>query len=492
MTLPSYDPPTSHRPAPPAAGAEPPPERPRRAPAVTAAAVVLLLGGAGVAAGSWLAGGGTQPQDVLPADTLGVLSLDLDPSASQKLALMTLLDKFPDLGTEGDGDIRGHLLQPLLDETDTGLDYAADIRPWLGDRMAVAAVPDEGSEEGVLPVVVLAVTDPELMAENLEDARARTDFGFAVRDGFVLVTDSQDHADDLAAAEDVLADDADFAGDRRALGDDQVALAWADLSAVERIAAAQGAPPVAPGELFGGEHLTGRVILGVHAQDDALELVGLDFSVSDTGVPSSEPTSLVHGLPEDALAALSVSGVGERAVQAWAELERTGGAEALGVPPELGLDLPDDLRTLLGTDLAVAAFGDVDEPRFGARVATEEPGEAVRLLDVVLDDPQLGLPVVHDTVDGGYVVAGDEAALDLLARADGGLGDSEAFRAAVADPDEAGAIGYVDLAAVVEQLVDRGGETAEQAARFGAVEALGFSATSTDEGGRFVLRITTR
>jgi len=208
-------------------------------------------------------------------------------------------------------------------------------------------------------------------------------------------------------------------------------------------------------------------------------------------VPGSEPTRLAHGLPEDTLAVLSASGVGERAVQAWEELERTGALEGAGIPPELGLDLPDDLRTLLGTDLAVAAFGDLERPQFGARVVTDDPEGAARLLDVVIDDPQLGLPAVYDTVDGGYVVGSDDAALDLLS-GNGGLGDTPAFRSAVADAEEASAIGYVDLAAVIEQARDQGGETAEQAARFSALEALGLSGTSTDEGGRFVLRITTR
>jgi hypothetical protein len=79
-----------------------------------------------------------------------------------------------------------------------------------------------------------------------------------------------------------------------------------------------------------------------------------------------------------------------------------------------------------------------------------------------------------------------------MAADDGGLGDTDRFRAAVADPDDATLIGYVDLAAVVDRLGEEGGESAAKAQKFAAVDALGFSGTSTDEGSRFVLRITMR
>ena len=80
-----------------------------------------MLGGAGFAAASYLSGGGPQPQDVLPVDTIGFVALDLDPAAGQKIALMSLMEKFPALDMEGDGDFRGQLLEPLLGEARPGL-----------------------------------------------------------------------------------------------------------------------------------------------------------------------------------------------------------------------------------------------------------------------------------------------------------------------------------------------------------------------------------
>ncbi len=154
--------PPSDHPGTDASGWAPPPapqRRSRRGLVVGASvAGVLLLGGGGYAVAAYLSGGGAQPQDVLPDTTLGLVTLDLDPSAGQKMALASLLEKFPEVGTEGDEDLRRHLVEPLLDQTQTELDYATDVQPWLGDRMAVAVVPADDVEAGVVPVVVLAFT----------------------------------------------------------------------------------------------------------------------------------------------------------------------------------------------------------------------------------------------------------------------------------------------------------------------------------------------
>jgi hypothetical protein len=467
----------------------PEPRRSRRRLAIGAAvAGVVVLGGAGFAVAAYLSGGGTQPEDVLPADAIAFVKLDLDPSAGQKLALSSLLDKFPEIDIEGDSDVRADLVNSLLEESGTDLDYASDVQPWLGDRIGIAAVPSEGSDGGVAPVVALAVTDEGRMRAALTELQAGTGMGFAVRDDYVLVTDTQEHAEDFAATEDVLADDGDFAGDREALGGDQIALLWADLSEVQQLVQAS-VPDPSVGGMFGNQDLTGRVILGVHAQDDALELVGQAFSVSDFGVPDGEPTRLVQDLPEDTFAAVSVSELGDRAVAVWDEREASGQLAEVEQPlEELGLQLPDDLRTVLGTDLVVAAFGDLEGPTFGARVVTDDPEGAAGILDVLLSSADTGFAPVYSFGDRDYVVAVDGPTADALA-ADGGLGETEAFRAAVADPDEASAVGYVDLGRVIDQLIANGDQ---DAAKFAAVEALGFSASTTDEGGRIVLRITTR
>jgi hypothetical protein len=247
-----------------------------------------------------------------------------------------------------------------------------------------------------------------------------------------------------------------------------------------------------PTDLY-GDSFSGRLILGVHAQDDALEMIGLNFSVSDTGVPSTEPTRLMEGLPANTLAAVSASEIGERAVEYWDQLQQAGAFDG-GPDPfaELGLQLPDDLRAIFGTDLVVAFYGDVAAPSFGVRVVTDDGRRAAELVDSVLSDPEFGVPTRSAPVPDGYAFGTDDYSAQAVSADDGGLIGSEAYQAAVAEQENANGIGYVNLGAVIDQLVAQGGEAGEEAARFAAIEAVGFSSTTTDEGTRFVLRITTR
>jgi hypothetical protein len=176
----------------------------------------------------------------------------------------------------------------------------------------------------------------------------------------------------------------------------------------------------------------------------------------------------------------------------WEQVEESGALAGAEEPlAQLGLSLPDDLRKIFGTDIALAIFGDWENPSFGARVTTEEPRVAARLLDGVLSAPEFDLPAVYSDAEGGYAVAVDQATLDAMT-ADGSLGETRAFRTAVANPDEASAIGFVDLGSLIDQLAAQGGDSAEEAAKWKAVGALGVSAGTSDEGARFVLRITTR
>src|SRR6185503_3279771 len=68
---------------------------PRWVAAVTAVATVLAVTAAGAAFHSVVDGGGPQPEDVLPANAVAFVKLDLNPSAGQKLAVYQLASRFP-------------------------------------------------------------------------------------------------------------------------------------------------------------------------------------------------------------------------------------------------------------------------------------------------------------------------------------------------------------------------------------------------------------
>ena len=463
--------------------------RTRRRIAVGAAvAGTLMIGGAGFAVAAYLSGGGAQPEEVLPADTVAFVKLDLDPAMGQKTAVAGLLEKFPALG-DGPDDIRQDVVDQLLEFGDTELDYAEDVDPWLGDRMAAAVVRDDASDQGMTPVLVLAVDDQQAMADALRTIEEDVDFGYAVRDDFLLLAEDQETADRVAAEESRLSENDQYVGDRAALEGDQIAVAWADLSALEQLL----------GETFGadpslgmgmGAELSGRVVFGLHAEDDALELVGLDFTVSDAGPGPrpAEPTRLVQQLPEDTLFAFSASGVGDMVVDRWDEVEATGMVEPFQeMFPDL--ELPEDLRTVFGSDLLVTMGGDLDDPQVGLRAVTDDPERATGILEGLNYAFELGIPIAHGNVDDGYALATDTATARAVAGKNSGLGDSAAFRAAAPAADEATMVAYADLSAILDQFPE-GGEF--RRSDYDALHAFGITSTNTDEGTRMVLRITTR
>jgi hypothetical protein len=89
--------------------------------------------------------------------------------------------------------------------------------------------------------------------------------------------------------------------------------------------------------------------------------------------------------------------------------------------------------------------------------------------------------------DDGYALATDTATARALAGDNPGLGDSDAFRAAVPGVDDATAAGYLDLRALLRQFPDSGDF---RRGDYEALQALGVTSTPTDQGSRLVLRVT--
>jgi len=124
------------------------------------AIVLALVGGAGAfAAFRELSGGGTQPESVLPADSIAFAKIDFDPAAGQKVLALKFLNKLPKVGTSlaGGKDAKQAIFEGLASDSDLPKDfnYDRDVKPWLGDRLAVGVRPT-ASGTG-FPDVVFAV-----------------------------------------------------------------------------------------------------------------------------------------------------------------------------------------------------------------------------------------------------------------------------------------------------------------------------------------------
>ena len=532
-----------------APSASPRPARGRRT-AVLGLAAVAVVGV--VAAGGWAAmslmSGGTQPAEAIPSNALGYVSLDLDPSASQKIEAIKILRKFPAIEKEtkisSQDDLRRWVFeQAQKDGQCKGLDYDKDIEPWIGDRIAMAGVPANKGGETATPVVALQVTDSEAATTGIKKLAdcgdAGEDFGVAVAGDYALISDSQQHAEALATAagQSSLADDADFQKWTSRVGDPGILTMYAAPGAMEALADMQsglagsffapggGKDEMLPGSEAGMQRMNDRLkdaykdfkgmAAVVRFEDGAVEAELAGESTPDdlAAVLSERGESHVSELPAGTAAAFGVS-----LQDGWAK----GYVDFMGrlmgedqpvdqmlkeAEAQTGLDLPGDIERLLGDGFAVALDKDLD-----VKAASEDP-TAIPAGIRISGDPQ----EIHGVVDKIKKAVGPMA--DQLAVEDGDgavslglspdyvrtlagsgeLGQDAAFKDVVPHADKAAAVMFVNLDAVEKwftQAMEQGGQLGPDETKvrdnIAPLHAFGASSWVDDDGSEHgLLRLST-
>jgi hypothetical protein len=461
------------------AGGARPARRGRRAALI--AGVVLAAGG--IAAGGWavasLMSGGESASGAVPASAVGFVSVDLDPSAGQKIEAIRILNKFPahkdELGLGSRDDLRRWMFDQLRQDGCAELDYAEDVEPWIGDRLALAAVPDR--EKGALPMVALQVSDEQAAAAAMtklsacaDDVdKARTErTGVAFVGDYMVLAETQGQADRFAAAaeEDALADDAQFQKWTEAVGDPGIVTMYLSADApkalgdLERGWAGYGpasAPPA--GSRMDGLTDSFRGMAGVLRFRDGgveAELAGQGLPGAFDGFTGVGPGP-VADLPDSTAVALSV-GLSDGWLQRYLDtMNDAAGQDAVDqllgeAEAATGLDLPQDAETLLGDGLALTVDSSLDAG------ATTDPaalpvglrieGDPARIMPV-LDKLRAGLGPAADMLqveqgDGAVALGLDPAYLHQLLEG-GDLGQSDAFSRAVPRADKASGVVFVDF-----------------------------------------------
>ena len=255
-----------------------------------------------------------------PADTALYLNAYLQPSAGQQMNLFGLIGQL-----RGFGDPAA--LEAKIDEVagrllgEVGIDYLADVRPWLGDQLAIAAAPGEaGSQPRML--LLAAVKDsaaarvavPRLFAsmklvftrETFHGHTVMTSDGtsYALLDDLLVVATTPDRLRDAIEADaDVapsLADSPRFTAAMRNVASDHLASMYVDLPR------AAGLPE---GQLGG----FASAAVALTADADGLHLGGTAPFTAD-------------GASDEARTAFSL-GTGASTLAAW--MPRTTSAEAV-------------------------------------------------------------------------------------------------------------------------------------------------------------------
>lgn len=490
------------------------------------AVVAALVAGItyGVAA---LSGGGGQPEDALPSGAVAFADIDFDPPAGQKIDAYRFLRRFPSLRERlGDDDAR----QAVFDSVAAGagwdeLDFATDVAPWLGQRVGVgvypgtmfaaAARPGGDARDGsgsAVTVVALQVTDEDAARTGLDrlltSPGGADKPGYVLADGYALVTQSQAVASAVAdrAARGSLAQAERFAADTADLGDG-FASAWFDGSSLTELLPAAGVLGLNPLGIGG---LNPSAISSSMRMAYVMRFAGADvveLAGHVTGAPTvpggDVPLTGLVDLPASSAVALGLGG-GEALVDPLMSAMRKQAAAASGdglsaddlvalAERSTGLDLPDDLRLLLGSNLLVALDRSGlrgGAPEVGARVTTTEPARADSLLDQLVSGAWEVPPFVHRATDDGYVAASTEAQAARITAGAGGerLGDVPAFRRALPDVDAARFAAWVDLDAVLQAMA--GTRDGGLPADLRPLDGVGVTATTDGHGaGAFRVRL---
>ena len=502
--------------------------RGRRTAVVAAAAVATVAAvGAGAYGVVQVMAGGSSPASAVPADALGYVSLDLDPSAAQKIEAVRIMRKFPALRDElrisSRDDLRRAIVREIQRDGDCpDLDYADDVEPWIGDRVAVAGVP--GSRSGqVLPLVALQVSDQDAARTGVRAlARCSGDDGdqvaFASSGDYLLLSEKQ--ADVDAMAEDAesasLEDDGDFTTWMGRTGESGIVTMYASKAAASAVVDASETAAGSTGSAR-SRQLAAAVrgfegAAGVIRFDDGA--VEAEFAAKGLGEGlggiDGERGPDVTTLPGSTAVALSVA-----LQDGWLDDSMTGFRSTFGdgfddamaqAEQQTGLQLPEDVETLLGEGVSISVDSSADleaiakapDPASipaGVRIT----GDAAKITAVIdklkaAAGPRSDVVVVRSR--GDLVAVGtDRGYVDSLLQ-DGDLGDSAAFREVVPEAGRASGVFFVDFDAGgwSERLADLGSDgDASVRENVKPLDALGVSSWEDDDAVQHsMLRLTTQ
>jgi hypothetical protein len=542
------------------------PPQPRRGGRLVKKALLLgggVVGLAAVGVGAWAAYGflstGPQPAEALPADTLGYASIDLDPSGGQKIEALRTLNKFPafedEVGIGTDDDIRRAIFDRIEQDAGCdGLDYGDDIEPWLGDRAAVAAV-DVGGEEPD-PVVVLQVKDADKADAGLEKIKAcggGEDGGWAIDGGWAVIAESDDVADDVVAAakKGTLADDEEFQKWTGEAGDPGVVTLYAGPAAggymadhVEDLGLfggiggyACGMDGMLNGSDGGFSAYSGDVYpsdgcaqpdpdspdlsaqleqklrdfdgmaMTLRFDDGAIELEAAGDSVGMPGVLSAGGTAdVVESLPAGTGAVLGLGFADGWFGDLVDYVAPYTGEDADALMQELsdttGLDLPDDVETLVGDSATLALGSDLDpDAFFGSSDGSDvpiavkvkgDPDEIEKVLDKLREMAGPEANVLESDADGDTIVIGPDADYRAELLEDGTLGDNDVFKDVVRESDKAGTILFVNVDQFQAAIEDAAGESDQDFVdNLKPVSGFGITGWVDDGVAHAVVRLTT-
>lgn len=210
--------------------------------ALTTALAVVLAGGVVTAAWRSLQSHDA-PERLVPATAFAVGTLDLSLRGHDD-TLSTFANHFPGSPThKGDGSAVDRLLRAIFrGSSDPHVDYDDDIKPWLGNRVAIAGWIDKSGKPQMEGLV--ESTDDTAAREELTRLFKDGDGAFDFADGFAVLGDTHTLVKESidAAHHASLADSDTYSADIDALPGDPAMTGWLDGPGARKALEASFAP----------------------------------------------------------------------------------------------------------------------------------------------------------------------------------------------------------------------------------------------------------
>jgi hypothetical protein len=313
------------------------------------------------------------------------MNVFLPPSSAQQANLSTLLGKLPGFADTSVLDAKiDQLAQRFL--AASGVDYRADLRPWLGNELAVA-LSVKGPTTAPQMLLLLAVKDPDAARAALPKIWEQSGITFTAnsyRGIEVMVGDSASYAllpdllvvgqsearvraalDADANATPSLADSADFSAAMERVPSDHLASAYLDLRAM----LPAGSSIQASGYSTAAVALVAEAS-GLHAVGEARFDAGrASEAAREAFARASAASDLSAWMPADTKAETTFFGIAQSLTalsdQLKADPSLSESADALQqvrtlAAVGLGINVDRDLLPLLDGEVAVAVGGSAD------------------------------------------------------------------------------------------------------------------------------------
>jgi len=459
--------------------------------------------------------------DVVPADVFVYASVDTDFDGDGWAALEEFAARFPD------GE---NLLQSLADEINSGeegIDFEADVKPALGDEVAVvvldAPTEDPLAEGTSESFVVLLQPDDDAAFQRLLEKSDEPPVTDEV-DGWTVVAETQESLDSFLERLDGprLDSSEDFERAMEDLDDGALARVFVNGAKLSEAYEAESSekPPV-DALLPGGELPSFGMAFDVESDSARIDGRAV-FAGENPYATESYSADLPEKVPGDVLAYVSFNDL-ETAFSRFRDVAAETDPEAerqLGMAEGLlGVSLEEDVLPLLSGEGALYLRAGAPIPEVTLVTEIEDDENALETLDKIVEsaggfEPRLRNPTTveidgvearelpidppvslyYAAFDGLLVVTSSQEGIAALREESDRLSDSEAFDDALdaaGVPGETQGFGYVDLQRAVPLFLGfaEAGDAATDEARgyLEPLQSLVFYGDQDDETASFTL-----